>query len=616
MRRDDARPLFAVVLAVVVSAFAYTPSADAGQFTTTCTCSGSGNFTLTTITPDGTFSDWDTVVTNSGIPANGNPRNNVCDADGGDNAETAPHDDRDWLISSTGRDLEQFAFTWDSSNLYFYTRRYASTSNIQRFIYYGDADSDGLMEGDGTSTGSEPVIVIDWQGSNQHVIVSRYWYLESASGGDSMVDGSGFADGYTLAGSLRNGSQLREGDWGSSDGLQSEFHVTWSELGVGSATPIVFHVSSLNGSINNNTPPNSIDDNAGGCGGGGGSLQFAALTFVEGEQTNTSITPAITPDETVILTATHDTGQPSFPYTEQHCAAHTIANTGNDEDIFNLTYSALPAYATPYAGAVFYLDADDSNTYTVGDTALTDHSVNEPDAYTNVNDVNTAVDTGVLAANASIEILACYTFTFSTSYTPAASSAESVTLTATSAFDTGTNATVEDHFTIVTVVDLSVLKLSLAYSDPANGTTNPKRVPSAYVDYRVIVTNYGGRAMDANSFVLTDVVPAGLDLFVNDRGGSPAGPISMATTTGSFVACGVTTTFVGLGDNTDTVLFSNKAGLLTTDPDADFNDTPVADGNGVDASITGVRLKPTGTFAGQNAANPPSCTWTFRVRVE
>jgi hypothetical protein len=593
--RADARTGFATVLVLLVSAFAYAPSASAGQFTTTCVCSGSGNFTLTTITPDGTFADWNTVVTNSGIPANGNPRNNVCDEDGSDNGEVAPHPDRDWLVQSTGRDLEQFAFTWDSSNLYFYTRRYASTNNIQRFIYYGDIDGDGKMEGDGNAGTSEIAITIDWQGNNQSVSVYRYYYLQANVGGDDMVDGSGFADGYDLPGSLRNATSLRSGNWGSTDGLQVEFQVTWAELGLSGATPIVFHVSSLNSSINNSTPPNQIDDNAGGCGGGGGSLQFADLDF----------TPA-----TATLTLTHDTGQPSFPYSEQHCAAHLIENDGNDDDIFNVTVGTLPSFVISTA---LYADNDASDTLTGGDTLLTD--VTEPDAYTNIDDSDSTVDTGVLAPAGTKRILVCYTAQFTNSYTPTAGD-YNVTITATSVFDSGIFATVTDTLTVVTVVDLVLAKSSVAVTDPVNGGSNPKRIPGGYVDYRISATNFGGKAVDADTFVLTDVVPAGLDLFVNDRGGSPAGPISMATTTGSFVACGVTTTFVNLGDNTDTVLFSNKVGLLTTDPDADFNDTPVADGNGVDATITGIRIKPTGTFAGQSSANPPSCTWTYRVRVE
>jgi len=570
-------------LALGLAALAAPPAA-AGQFTTTCTCSGSGLFTLVTITPDGTFDDWDTVVTNSGVPANGNPRNNVCDADGSDNTETGTHPDRDWQVQSTGRDLEQFAFTWDDTNLYFYTRRYASTNNIQRFIYYGDIDGDGKMEGDGNA-GSEIAIHIDWQGNNQAVSVNRYYYLEANAGGDDMVDGSGFADGYDLPGGLRNGSALRDGDWGSSDGLQSEFLVTWAELGLAGPTPVVFHVSALNSAINNSIPPNQIDDNAGGCGGGAGSFQFADLTF--------------TPD--VTLTATHDTGQPAHPYSEQHCAAHTLTNDGNDDDIFDLTRSALPAFVSAFT---LYADNDASGTLTGGDTALTD--VTEPDAYTNITDVGTTVDTGVLATTASKDLLACYTLDFTTSYTPAAGNS-TVTLTATSVYDSGTSATVTDTLTVVTVVDLDFTKLSLAVSDPVNGATNPKRIPGGFVRYQLTATNYGGRALDPASFVLTDLIPAATDLMVTDIGGTPAGPVSQ---TDGAVACGLATSFVALGDATDSLSFSDDGGasyaFLGAAPNA-FN---------VDPAVDGLRILPTGTFVGQSAATAPSCTWTYRVRVE
>lgn len=581
--REALRLAFAALL--LLSAALVAPQVHAGQFTTTCTCSGSGSFTLATITPDGTFTDWNSIVTNSGIPANGNPRNNVCDEDGSDNGESAPHPDRDWQVQSTGRDLEQFAFTWDATNLYFYTRRYASTNNIQRFIYYGDIDGDGKMEGDGNA-GSEIAIHIDWQGNNQSVSVNRYYYLESVAGGDAMVDGGGFADGYDLPGGLRNGTALRNGNWGSTDGLQSEFRVTWAEFGLAGPTPIVFHVSALNSAINNSIPPNQIDDNAGGCGGGAGSLQFSALTF----------TAAVT------LTATHDTGQPSHPYTEQLCAAHVITNTGNDDDIFNLSNSALPAFVTALA---LYADNDASGTLTGGDTLLTD--VTEPDAYTNITDVGTIIDTGVLATTAVKRILSCYTIDFTTSYTPAAGNT-AVTLTATAVFDSSITATVVDTLTIVTVVDLDLVKLSQAVSDPVNGGTNPKRIPGGLVRYQLIVTNYGGRAVDTNTFVLTDLIPiATVDLFVSDIGGAPTGPVSQ---TNGAVACGLTTTFVALNNAGDSLSFSDDNGatyaFLLAAPNA-FN---------VDPAVDGLRIAPTGPFAAQSAATAPSCTWTYRVRVE
>ena len=258
-------------------------------------------FTLVTITPDGTFSDWNTVVTNTGIPANGNPRNNVCDQDGSDNGEAAPHPDRDWLVQSTGRDLEQFAFTWDNNYLYFYTRRYASTNNIQRFIYYGDIDGDGQ---DGRRWHRRPTARspshIDWQGNNQSVSAStRYYYLESTAGGDDDGRWLGFRRRLRSAGGPAQRHRVAQrGSGARPTACRSEFRVDLVRARRSAGpTPIVFHVSALNSAINNSIPPNQIDDNAGGCGGGAGSLQYAGVTF--------------TPDRT--LTATHDTGQPSHP---------------------------------------------------------------------------------------------------------------------------------------------------------------------------------------------------------------------------------------------------------------------------------------------------------------
>ena len=56
---------------------------------------------------------------------------------------------------------------------------------------------------------------------------------------------------------------------------------------------------------------------------------------------------------------------------------------------------------------------------------------------------------------------------------------------------------------------LTVLKSSAPVDDPVNGTTNPKMVPGAHVDYTLTVTNTGGSPVDAGAVVLADVLPAG-----------------------------------------------------------------------------------------------------------
>lgn len=85
-----------------------------------CTCGfGDGQFTLTTINVDGNIADW--------APVHADLDNNVCD--GPANALI----DRDAPVQSTGRNLTHFAFTWDLSNIYLFTERVGSASNVQNF---------------------------------------------------------------------------------------------------------------------------------------------------------------------------------------------------------------------------------------------------------------------------------------------------------------------------------------------------------------------------------------------------------------------------------------------------------------------------------------------------
>lgn len=62
----------------------------------------------------------------------------------------------------------------------------------------------------------------------------------------------------------------------------------------------------------------------------------------------------------------------------------------------------------------------------------------------------------------------------------------------------------EVTFSIV-VIDLSVTKTSIVLSDPANGTTNPKRIPGAVVRYCILVTNSG--TATATNIALSDPLP-------------------------------------------------------------------------------------------------------------
>ncbi len=108
----------------------------------------------------------------------------------------------------------------------------------------------------------------------------------------------------------------------------------------------------------------------------------------------------------------------------------------------------------------------------------------------------------------------------------------------------------------VTAATLTVTKTSRVLQDPVNGSTNPKAIPGAEVEYCVAVANAAGSAT-ATNVVVTDVVPAdlaivagsvlvngGLDGSNNCTGGSAGGTVAGQTVTAplSDIAGGETRT--------------------------------------------------------------------------
>jgi hypothetical protein len=512
-----------------------------------CTCGfGDGLFTLAPIVMDGNLADW--------APVHADPDNNVCD--GPANGLT----DRDGIIQSTGRDLTHFAYTWDFNNIYLFTERFGSSSNTQSFVYYADVDNDGLME-----TG-EPVIGVTWRGSNRLVNVYTFTYVSLAPAGDPVVDGNGFGDGYTLPGSFANvpptGNPNRSGTWGSVDGLQMEFYITWAELGIAPGTPFSFHVASSNAALGANSFTSQIDDNLSGCGGGAGSTVVTGLTFVADE----SLTGFA--GETAV-------------------AAHTLTNTGNWDDYYDLSSSGSGDFSPAVS---YYLDTDGSGTLTAGDVLLTD------------TDGDGDPDSGILAPSESVTILVV--FDVPGSVLPAESA--TISTTASSDFEPAANDFVTDSITIALPPDLVVAKNATTMSDPVNGTSNPKAIPGAEIEYVVTVTNQGAGAVDNNTFSLTDAISAGNCLRVTDLSGPGSGPVEFQDgTPGSTLSY----SFVSLGSTTDDLEFSNDGGTS-------FNYTPAADPSGCDAAVTHVRINPGGTFAADGGSGSPQASFIFRAIVQ
>ncbi|MFL0356921.1 proprotein convertase P-domain-containing protein [Erythrobacter sp. GH1-10] len=131
---------------------------------------------------------------------------------------------------------------------------------------------------------------------------------------------------------------------------------------------------------------------------------------------------------------------------------------------------------------------------------------------------------------------------------------------------------------------LSVAKVSSVISDPTNGSSNPKPIPGALVEYLITVSNSGPDAVDANSVIVWDDGPADAKMCLIGRAG---GPIIFNDSGGSS---GLTYTFASPGSLTDGLEFSDDDG-------ANYNYTPVSDGSGCDTQITDFRVRPTGAFA-------------------
>jgi hypothetical protein len=149
------------------------------------------------------------------------------------------------------------------------------------------------------------------------------------------------------------------------------------------------------------------------------------------------------------------------------------------------------------------------------------------------------------------------------------------------------------------------LKTVQVFSDPVNGTTNPKYIPGAIARYSVTITNTGTGSSDNNSVFITDPVPANTKLYVNDISGVGSGPVSFSNGSPSS---GLTYTYTSLASTTDDLSFSNNGG-------ASYTYTPSPGPDGCDANVTNVQINPKGTFAASGGGNP-SFTLTYQVCVK
>ena len=177
----------------------------------------------------------------------------------------------------------------------------------------------------------------------------------------------------------------------------------------------------------------------------------------------------------------------------------------------------------------------------------------------------------------------------------------------------GTEGTISDDGTGVFklgIPNLLVLKSVSAYSDPINGIgAGAKAIPGAFMTYTITVTNFGYGAVDADTTVITDPIPANTELFVGDINVAGSGPVLFTDGAGA-TASGLSYTFTSLSDTGDNLEFSGDSGISYDKiPNAD----PVTGG---DSTVTNIRIPLDGTFNGSDGTNNPTFNIKFRVRIE
>ena len=153
---------------------------------------------------------------------------------------------------------------------------------------------------------------------------------------------------------------------------------------------------------------------------------------------------------------------------------------------------------------------------------------------------------------------------------------------------------------------LLLQKTAMTVYDPVNNTVNPKAIPGSYIDYTITAFNSGPGSVDSESLLVTEPLPAGVSLFVGDLGTAGSGPVEFTDGTGA-AASGLTLVFGGLTDLGDDVEFSTDG--------INWNYVPSPGGDGFDAAVTHIRIRPSGTFQGTGTATPTQFDLRMRVKV-
>jgi trimeric autotransporter adhesin len=351
----------------------------------------------------------------------------------------------------------------------------------------------------------------------------------------------------------------------------------------------------------------SAGSTCGAASGSGNAINTTATLVVAGTATYT-VTGTLSAGASGTLTNTATVGLPF--------AFLVDATPGNNSATDNTTINQNPGIAKAFAPATISVNGISILTFTLSNpnaTALT--GINFTDTYPaavvnatplTVGGTCAGVTHTATAGGATFDVTAGAipggapgTCTITVQVT---SGAVGIYNNATSGVLTGQTSTAgapSNTATLTVGAALTLVKSSAAFSDPFNGTTNPKRIPGGFVTYTIVAGTPVTPAVDANTVFVFDAVPANTDLFVGDLGGPGSGPVAF-----NALTSGLTYTFTSLASATDDVSFSSDGG-------ATYTYTPTPNANGVDPAVTNIRINPKGTFSAASSFQA-----VFRVRVE
>lgn len=340
---------------------------------------------------------------------------------------------------------------------------------------------------------------------------------------------------------------------------------------------------------------------------GGSVANCASISTIAGDTCATlgAVTSTVTASvqNVAVLNISKTTSTPNVAPGGTATYTLTVTNTGTAATQTLAVYDFLP-YSGSVVDATKRLTYSSTAGFTGGLPVVTPTTSVAPTVApysSNVNQQQVKWDFGAFALAAGASATITFNATVGSAM-PAASYYNSARFEQTSA-GIGFNGNANNQALITAsnpTPSLMFLKTVAIISDPVNGATNPKFIPGAVAQYTLRAINSGTGSVDNNTTAITDAIPANTALFVNDIGGTPAGPVSFTQGTPSS-----TLTYANPAD----VSFSNDGG-------ATWTYAPTAGTDGCDPLVTHIKLNPKGTFVGNPTPPSPSFDLSFRVCVK